>query len=111
MVTGVKIATRRPFKRPTCPKCGVKLDIRYKNQVVNSSSSQANNFDFSTGGRTFLVGDVEFITNYYMCPKCDQKFTVDEALGLLEKERRLKHNTIKNKLCTHVKDLFNKWFK
>ena len=54
MVTGMKISVEKPFRRPICPDCNVKLDIRYQNRAVHSSSPEAKDYDFSTGGGHLL---------------------------------------------------------
>ena len=107
MVTGMKICVRKPFRRPICPDCNVRMDVRYQNRAVHSSSPEAKNYDFSTGGDTFYVGTIDFVTNYYMCPQCDRKFTVDDVLKLQAERTRLKRATHKRGL----KNLVARWVK
>ena len=107
MVTGMKISVQKPFRRPICPDCNVKLDIRYQNRVVHSSSPEAKDYDFSTGGAPFYIGAIEFVTNYYMCPKCDRKFTVDDVIKLRAKKIRLNRVMRKRRL----QNLVARWAK
>ena len=57
------------LKKHVCPKCGSKVELRYVSKIVNSKSPEAKDYDFSVGD-TFFVGDVEFRTRYFYCPKC-----------------------------------------
>ena len=57
------------WKKHICPKCGGKLELRYISKIVSSNSPEAKYYDFSVGD-TFFVGDVEFRTRYFYCPKC-----------------------------------------
>lgn len=57
------------WKKHFCPKCGSKVELRYTSKIANSTSPQAKDYDFSVGD-TFFVGDVEFRTRYFYCPKC-----------------------------------------
>ena len=74
------------WKKHFCPKCGEKLELRYISKIVNSNSPEAKDYDFSVGD-TFLVGDVEFRTRYFHCPKCllDISF---QAMKRFEKDKR-----------------------
>ncbi len=67
------ICNASPFyvhcKKHVCPKCGSKVELRYISESVNSKSPEAKGYDFSVGD-TFLVGDVEFRTRCFYCPKC-----------------------------------------
>ena len=68
-----------------CPKCGGKVELRYVSRIVNSKSSEAKDYDFSVG-YTFLVGDVEFRTRYFYCPKCRLDIPFQE-MKRFEKDR------------------------
>lgn len=57
------------FKKHHCPNCGEILDIIQINEVVNSKSDEAKNFDFLIGD-TYIIGDVEFIWDELKCKAC-----------------------------------------
>ena len=65
------------WKKHYCPNCGDKVELRYVSKVVNSKSPEAKNFDFSVGD-TYFVGDVEFRTRYFYCPKCQLDISIEE---------------------------------
>ena len=65
------------FKKHFCPKCGKKLELCNESRIVNSRSPEARSYDFSIGD-TFLVGDVEFITRFFYCTKCQSKISFKE---------------------------------
>ena len=75
------------WKKHFCPKCGGKLELLYISEIVNSYSSEAKDYDFSVGDSYFFVGDVEFRTRYFHCPKCllDISF---QAMKRFEKDKR-----------------------
>ena len=58
------------WKEHICPKCGGKVELRYVSKTVNSKSPEAKDYDFSVGD-TCYVGDVEFRTRCFYCPKCN----------------------------------------
>ena len=43
-----------------CPDCKTKLEKVPISKVVNSKSPEAKDFDFSMGGGTYAVGDIQF---------------------------------------------------
>lgn len=71
-----------------CPKCGSKVELRYVSKIVNSKSPEAKDYDFSVGD-TFFVGDVEFRTRYFHCPKCQLDISFQEMKSF-EKGKRKK---------------------
>lgn len=75
------------FKKHYCPKCGVKLELKYVSKIVNSKSPEAKNYDFSVGD-TFFVGDVEFRERYFYCPKCLNKISFKDMKNI---EKKLKY--------------------
>lgn len=74
------------WKKHFCPKCWEKLELRYISKIVNSNSTEAKDYDFSVGD-TFLVGDVEFRTRYFYCPKCRLDISLQE-MKKFEKDKR-----------------------
>lgn len=64
-------------KKHICPQCGNKVELRYDSKTVNSKSPEAKDYDFSLGD-TFLVGDIEFRTGYFYCPKCLLNISLQE---------------------------------
>lgn len=74
------------LKKHYCPQCGERLELRYVSKIVNSKSAEAKNYDFSVGD-TFFVGDVEFRTRYFYCPKCDLEISF-KAQKKYEKEQK-----------------------
>lgn len=65
---------------------GGKLELLYISEIVNSYSSEAKDYDFSVGD-TFFVGDVEFRTRYFHCPKCLLDISFQE-MKRFEKDKR-----------------------
>lgn len=74
------------WKKHVCPKCGSKVELRYISESVNSKSPEAKGYDFSVGD-TFLVGDVEFRTRCFYCPKCMINISFQE-MKRFEKDKR-----------------------
>lgn len=65
------------IKKHLCPKCKTNLKIKYKSEIVNSNSFKAKEYDFSVGD-TFMVGDVEFRTKCFYCPKCNMYISFED---------------------------------
>jgi len=65
------------FLKHYCPTCHSRLKKIKVSQIVNSNSPEAANFDFHTVD-TYMVGNVKFIWTEFYCPKCEQRFTVEE---------------------------------
>ena len=61
-----------------CPDCKTKLEKVPVSKVVNSRSPEAKDFDFSTGGDTYAVGDIQFTWDEFECPNCKKHLTVNE---------------------------------
>ena len=55
-------------------------------KIVNSKSPEAKDYDFSVGD-TFFVGDVEFRTRYFYCPKCMLDISF-QKMKKIEKSKR-----------------------
>jgi len=60
-----------------CPDCGTKLQKVAVSKVVNSSSPEAKDFDFSNVD-TYMVGNVKFTWDEFECPSCQKHLTVSE---------------------------------
>lgn len=84
------ISDASPFyvhlKKHVCPKCGSKVELWYVSKIVNSKSPEAKDYDFSVGD-TFFVGDVEFRTRYFYCPKCMLDISF-QKMKKIEKSKR-----------------------
>lgn len=76
------------WKKHVCPKCGSKAELRYVSKIVNSKSPEAKDYDFSAGD-TYFVGDVEYRTRYFYCPKCQIDISFQE-MKKFEKDNRKK---------------------
>ena len=61
-----------------CPDCKTRLEKVPVSKVVNSRSPEAKDFDFSIGGDTYAVGDIQFIWDEFECPNCKKHLTVNE---------------------------------
>lgn len=65
------------FKKHYCPDCNEILEKIRISKIVNSSSKEAENFDFQMGD-TYMVGNVKFIWTAFRCPVCGRQFSVVE---------------------------------
>lgn len=65
------------LRKHFCPKCKTRLEVGYTSKIVNSQSPEAKNYDFSLCD-TYLVGDVEFRTKHFYCPKCKQNISFQQ---------------------------------
>ena len=74
------------WKKHACPKCGGKVELRYVSKTANSKSPEAKDYDFSAGD-TCYVGDVEFRTRCFYCPKC-KIYIFFQEMKKFEKGRR-----------------------
>ena len=61
-----------------CPDCKTKLEKVTVSKVVNSRSPEAKDFDFSMGGGTYAVGDIQFTWYEFECPNCKKHLTINE---------------------------------
>ena len=61
-----------------CPDCKTKLEKVPVSKVVNSRSPEAKDFDFSMGGDTYAVGNIQFTWDEFECPNCKKHLTVNE---------------------------------
>ena len=75
------------WKRHVCPKCGNKVELRHISRVINSKSPEAKDYDFSMGDTSF-VGDVEFRTRCFYCPKCAINISFEEMKRFEKGKRR-----------------------
>jgi hypothetical protein len=79
------------MRKHYCSKCNSLLEKKKISKIVNSRSPEAKNYNFSTGGNSFLVGDVKFITFNFFCMNCNVQYTIEEQIDIekrLRKERR-----------------------
>ena len=60
-----------------CPDCKTKLEKIPVSKVVNSSSPEAKDFDFSMFD-TYMVGDIKFTWDEFECSNCKKHLTVNE---------------------------------
>lgn len=65
------------IKKHFCPDCKTLLKKVKVSRIVNSSSPEAKDFDF-TSGDSWLFGDIKFIWKEFECPKCGRRITVKE---------------------------------
>lgn len=65
------------MKKHNCPNCGNLLERIKCAKTINSSSEEANNFDFSFG-ESFLIGDIEFTWDEFKCNNCNNQFTISQ---------------------------------
>ena len=73
------------FKKHFCPNCGAKRSCAKVSKVINSKSTEAADFDFSSG-EPYMAGDVKFIRKEFYCPRCDKRFAIKE-LKQIEKPK------------------------
>jgi rRNA maturation endonuclease Nob1 len=80
-IDGVKREWNNPlfvYRKHFCPKCGAKLRVTKNARVVDSASSEAKNYDFSSGDG-FMVGKIKFIRTEFRCGACKRTYSVDEV--------------------------------
>jgi RNase P subunit RPR2 len=62
-----------------CPNCNELLRIIKKEEIINSESEEAKNYDFSFDeGRK--IGNIKFIYDVFYCEKCDLVLSVKDVL-------------------------------
>ena len=80
-IHGVKREWANPFwarfKKHCCPACGGLLTAAKVSTVVNSSSEEATDYDFSSAD-THMIGNVKFIRAAFHCTACDKVFSTQE---------------------------------
>lgn len=85
------ICNANPFyvycKKHFCPNCGGKVKLRYNSEIINSKSPEAKDYDFSAGD-TFFIGDVEFRTRCFYCPKCSIDISFEQMKAFEKRKRR-----------------------
>ncbi len=88
----VKRVFQRPFfvtfKKHHCPVCHNRLKKLKVSKVVNAKSEEAKNFDFSSPGGEYMLGDVKFIWVEFRCPQCDKTYTVDQLYTIEKAAKR-----------------------
>ena len=80
-IHGVKRECSNPFwvrfKKHYCPICTGLLTVTKVSKVVNSSSEEAKDYDFSSAD-THMIGNVKFIQTAFHCAACDKAFSIRE---------------------------------
>ena len=80
-IHGVKREWANPFwvrfKKHHCPACGGLLTVTKVSKVVNSSSEEAKDYDFSSAD-TPMVGNIRFVRTAFHCVACDEVFSIRE---------------------------------
>ena len=78
----VKRSWTRPFfvnfKKHYCPVCSGELTKVKVSRVVNSDSEEAKDFDFSSSGEGYMIGNVKFIWIEFTCAKCSRNYSIDD---------------------------------
>lgn len=74
------------FKKHFCPKCKEKLKKVKVPKIVNSSSKEAENFDFHTFD-SYMIGNVKFIWTEFKCVSCDKNYTIEEMKNIEKNEK------------------------
>ena len=65
------------IKKHYCPECGERLGLIACSKVVNRKSEEARNFNFSIGD-SYMIGNIKFTWDEFICPKCERQFIVKE---------------------------------
>ena len=80
--TNVKRSWKRPFfvnfKKHHCPVCNGELKKIQVSKIVNSQSEEAKDFDFSSSGEGYMIGNVKFIWTEFTCGSCNRNYSVNE---------------------------------
>ncbi len=92
---GVKRIWNSPYpfylkKKHFCADCGTILDVIKVSRIVDSTSPEAEKFDFSLSTGGYAVGKIKFIWNELTCPQCGRQYTVEE-IRHIETERKASH--------------------
>jgi len=80
-------------KNHYCPKCDELLEVVRKEQVVNSKSEEAKNFDFSDNGDMsgVLHGNIRFKWDAFYCSKCN----IETPVGIIFRYNRERRKSIR----------------
>ncbi len=88
----VKRTCTRPFfvnfKKHNCPVCNDELKKVKVSRIVHSKSDKAKDFDFSSVGEGYMIGNVKFIWTEFTCAKCSQNYSIDDIYRF-EKHARI----------------------
>ena len=80
-IHGVKREWSNPFwvrfKKHHCPVCNGLLTVTKVSKVVNSSSEEAKDYDFSSAD-TYMCGNIRFIRTAFHCTACNKVFSTQE---------------------------------
>jgi hypothetical protein len=74
------------LRKHYCPKCNMRLKVKYTSEIINSYSNESNNYNFSTPENK-LKGDVEFREGFFFCETCRSEFSFLE-MKHIEKKRK-----------------------
>ncbi len=74
-------------KKHFCFECKSTLVRKKREEVVNSQSKKAKNYDFDCVD-SYLCGNIKFITFYFECSTCKKVYEISE-LKSLEKVHRM----------------------
>ncbi len=78
----VKRCWTRPFfvylKKHNCPVCSRELQKVKVSRIVNSQSEEAKDYDFSSAGNGYMIGNVKFIWTEFACAHCNRNYSVNE---------------------------------
>ena len=61
-----------------CPVCGEDLQKIKISKIVNSQSEEAKDYDFSSAGNGYMIGNVKFIWTEFACAHCNRNYSVNE---------------------------------
>ena len=89
-IHGVKGEWSNPFwvrfKKHHCPVCNGLLTVTKVSKVVNSSSEEAKDYDFSSAD-TPMIGNIRFIRTAFHCHACDKVFSIWEIREIEKKTK------------------------
>lgn len=77
------------LKKHKCPKCSTTMKLEKESVVVNANSPEAKNYDFNNFD-SYFIGDVKFINDVFICPKCGNKVSIKEMkrIEIAENKRK-----------------------
>lgn len=75
------------FKKHYCPKCSTVLKTTTESKIVNSESPEAKDYDFHNVDN-YMIGDVKFIYDVFLCSNCGRVYTVEEMKKIEQGKER-----------------------
>ena len=66
------------WRKHFCPLCGEELQKIKISKIVNSQSEEAKDYDFSSSGDGYMIGNVKFIWTEFACGNCNRNYSVNE---------------------------------